>query len=359
MEIYTAKGGLKKLLKDYKKNDIAKLFILELNKHKDSTLNSTLTSEHDNELVITSGPDNGESSSKETNVEHKTVAENSESSFNELNTELKVVADGEPSDDQSVSSNDDVVLKTSFTQEPLHKSGVFDNETDIIIKSSLDTFIEEQSFSNRNVEYAVVDSYQAQREPRFNNSTKPDSANQEEFSSFSDLRERLYKLEKKCAANDQYSRRNNIEISGIPDSVPNNLLEGKVIEILNYLNINLKFWDIEACHRLSNNFNSKFPARVIVRFVNRKYTVTALSRKKSLNNINLIPGSQNSINNKIYINENLCQAYREIYDFAYKLLKQNAISHLWSYKGVVHLRINGNNNIKSFTHIDDIKAFFM
>ena len=56
-----------------------------------------------------------------------------------------------------------------------------------------------------------------------------------------------------------------------------------------------------------------------------------------------------------------CQAYREIYDFAYKLMKQKVISHLWSYKGVVHLRVSNinNNNVLNFTHIDDIKAFFM
>ena len=176
------------------------------------------------------------------------------------------------------------------------------------------------------------------------------------------IRERIYHLEKKCAENDQYSRRNNIEICGIPDSVPANLLESKVIEILKFLNINLGYWDIEACHRLYKKPNSQRPARVIVRFVNRKNTLSALSKKKALKNITMKSDGFNNPNNKVFINENICQAYRVIYDFAYKLLKDNIIKYLWTYKGVVHLRItddHNRDNILHFTHIDDIKTYFM
>ena len=142
----------------------------------------------------------------------------------------------------------------------------------------------------------------------------------------SEMRDRIYKLENKCASNDQYSRRNNVEISGIPDSVPNNQLEGMVIKILNLLNINLKFWDIEACHRLYKNPKFKSPTRVIVRFVNRKNTLNVLQRKKSLKNSNVRYIDQNI--NQIFISENLCPSYRVIYDFAYKLLRQDVLSHL-------------------------------
>ena len=32
---------------------------------------------------------------------------------------------------------------------------------------------------------------------------------------------------------EQYGRQNNIEITGIPDNVPNQILEGKIVDILN------------------------------------------------------------------------------------------------------------------------------
>ena len=40
-------------------------------------------------------------------------------------------------------------------------------------------------------------------------------------------------LERKCAANEQYSRRKYLEISGIPDSISNNNLEETVLKIFN------------------------------------------------------------------------------------------------------------------------------
>ena len=49
---------------------------------------------------------------------------------------------------------------------------------------------------------------------------------------------------------EQYGRRNNIEITGIPDSVPDQSLEEKVVDILNEITVNVSAKDIEACHRV-------------------------------------------------------------------------------------------------------------
>ena len=49
---------------------------------------------------------------------------------------------------------------------------------------------------------------------------------------------------------DQYSRRNNIEISGIPKSVRDNQLEEKVVDILKAIDVNITSNEIEACRRL-------------------------------------------------------------------------------------------------------------
>ena len=51
-------------------------------------------------------------------------------------------------------------------------------------------------------------------------------------------------------SNNQYVRRNNLEISGIPNSVSDEDLESKVIEILSKINIKLQKKEIEACDRL-------------------------------------------------------------------------------------------------------------
>ena len=59
-------------------------------------------------------------------------------------------------------------------------------------------------------------------------------------------------MEKDIIVLQQYIRRNNVEICGIPNSVPDKDLEKKVIEIASTLNVRLSPGDIEACHRLKD-----------------------------------------------------------------------------------------------------------
>ena len=59
---------------------------------------------------------------------------------------------------------------------------------------------------------------------------------------------------------DQYNRRENIEIDGIPDSVRNDELEAVVINILRRIGVHhLEEWEIVACHRLLKNRGDNVP----------------------------------------------------------------------------------------------------
>ena len=74
------------------------------------------------------------------------------------------------------------------------------------------------------------------------------------------LEERIENMEMKndirIESNNQYVRRNNIEIAGIPNSVDDNNLEGKVIEILGKIDVKVTSDEIEACHRLPPSKNN-------------------------------------------------------------------------------------------------------
>ena len=101
------------------------------------------------------------------------------------------------------------------------------------------------------------------------------------------MRDRCSKLEQKlvefeCSTNNlkQYGRRNNIIISGIPDSVDNNQLEDSVTEILTDINVNVESNDIEACHRIGKKDSRIGSTKTIIRFVNKKHTKQALYNKK-------------------------------------------------------------------------------
>ena len=97
---------------------------------------------------------------------------------------------------------------------------------------------------------------------------------------------------------DQYRRRNNVEISGITQSVSDNRLQEKVADILKAIGVNITTNEIEACHRLG-----KKNKNVIVRVINRKHCLKALQNKKKLKSID-----KNAIgipNANLFISENL------------------------------------------------------
>ena len=49
---------------------------------------------------------------------------------------------------------------------------------------------------------------------------------------------------------EQYGRRNNLEITRIPDDVSDENLEEKVTHVLSAIQVNVSSSDIEACHRI-------------------------------------------------------------------------------------------------------------
>ena len=55
---------------------------------------------------------------------------------------------------------------------------------------------------------------------------------------------------------EQYGRRNNLEITGIPDDVSDENLEEKVIQVHSEIPVNVSSSGNEACHRIGKNKNS-------------------------------------------------------------------------------------------------------
>ena len=51
------------------------------------------------------------------------------------------------------------------------------------------------------------------------------------------LENKVLTLKSELSSLEQYGRRNNIEITGIPDNVPDQILEEKVVDILNEISV--------------------------------------------------------------------------------------------------------------------------
>ena len=71
----------------------------------------------------------------------------------------------------------------------------------------------------------------------------------------------------RCYANEQYSRRECLEISGIPASVADKDLESKVLEILEEIDVPIDPTLVEDCHRLPSKGS---PKTVIIKLNHHK-----------------------------------------------------------------------------------------
>ena len=63
----------------------------------------------------------------------------------------------------------------------------------------------------------------------------------------------LVETEKQCWANAQYSRREYLEVVGIPTSVKDDALEDKFLNVFREIGVEIGQRDIQACHREQNN----------------------------------------------------------------------------------------------------------
>ena len=83
------------------------------------------------------------------------------------------------------------------------------------------------------------------------------------------LVDQVTRLERKCWENEQYSRRECIEISGIPQSIRQLDLGKTVLHVFDKIDAPVDPQNIEACHRLKSDDNGR-SNKVIVKFSKRK-----------------------------------------------------------------------------------------
>ena len=102
----------------------------------------------------------------------------------------------------------------------------------------------------------------------------------------SKLENKVVSLEQSVNQVEQYGRRNNIVIAGIPDDITDDNLEDAVTSVMEDVDVFIQNGDIEACHRIGKSNKKSSSKKTIVRFFNRKYCKKALINRKKLVNIN-------------------------------------------------------------------------
>ena len=169
----------------------------------------------------------------------------------------------------------------------------------------------------------------------------------EDFRKLTNLR--LYHLERGQFMHLQYSRRNSIEISGIPTNIGDKELEDEVVDVLREAKVlvnrqPVKKMDIEACHRLSNG------STTIVKMVNRKHAKQALFNDSNLKNTRRYGDGQ-----KIYTNDSLCPEFKYLNFAIRKAYSSNNIARYKFRNGITYVKFTEQSDFVEIGHVLDLE----
>ena len=168
------------------------------------------------------------------------------------------------------------------------------------------------------------------------------------------LRKQVTDLERKCAANEQYSRRECLEISGIPESVSDHELEDTVLKIFSETGVTVEPENVEACHRLKSKGK---PKKVIIKLSRRKDVHRVIKNKHNLKKVK--PSSVGLPSScRIYINESLCKYYKFLWYKCRLLLSRNCIDSFWVTNGSLRIK-SVDGDVTTISHLENLEAMFL
>ena len=141
-----------------------------------------------------------------------------------------------------------------------------------------------------------------------------------------------------------------MEITGIPQNIEHNQLEGKVIQVLNKVGYNIISDNIEACHRISSKNN-----RVIIKFSRRKDCQQILPVRKDLKNVNMVYVGLPE-NTRLFVTQSSCSYYRVLK--SKKLLSMGKINNFHISNSTIKIKIQEGSTPLSITHNADFENYF-
>ena len=161
-------------------------------------------------------------------------------------------------------------------------------------------------------------------------------------------------MKRQCWVNAQYSRRECLELVGVPRSVSDGDLKEKILQIFEKLGCPIEGNNIEACQRTSKKKKNE---RIIVKFSRRKDCQNVLNAKKELRKMD----TKNigfPEDNPIFVNQILCTYCRVLWSKAKRLHPLKRISSFYVSGGTVKIKISENSLPLPITHVNDFKEHF-
>ena len=167
---------------------------------------------------------------------------------------------------------------------------------------------------------------------------------QEEIAELYDLQDRL----------EQYTRKNSLEIHGIPEEAYTST-EDVVLKLADVLEVPVAPQDIEISHKLK----TKSGKAIIVKFISHKVKTALYRARVKLKNIklsDLYPGSSyatSAQSGKIFLNENLTSYRCQTINRANEKHKNDELFSVWSLDGTIFVKTSPEGRPVKISVLED------
>ena len=185
-----------------------------------------------------------------------------------------------------------------------------------------------------------------------------DKSNKGVLGDIADFKRRIIELERKLYAQEQYTRRECVEIVGIKKEVSDNNLSNVVVEAFKCAGVDVTPRSFQAIHKLRNK------ETVIAKLVHRADAIDILRKKRVLRELDDEKKVELSLQGKVYVNESLCPAYNIILGKCNALYKSRHISAFYTINGKILITIGGTRDVNGritnpletlhITHVEDL-----
>ena len=140
---------------------------------------------------------------------------------------------------------------------------------------------------------------------------------------------------------EQYTRKNGLEIQGIPDQCYSTT-EDVVLKLASVLNVNVNPNDIEISQKLKRRGNNPSPS--IVKFLSHKLKTSLYKERVKLRNVkvtDLFPGYSNAVSSngpRIFFDENLPVYRRKLVSRASEMKRDGLLTSFWTIDGKLFVK---------------------
>lgn len=163
------------------------------------------------------------------------------------------------------------------------------------------------------------------------------------------LNNRVQSLEIAADAAEQYSRRNCVRVSGVPES-SDEFTDNLVLGIADAIGININMEEIDRSHRIGKPRPNSKRRDIIVQFS------TYRSRQKLYLNRTKLKSSGHE---GVYVNEDLTKHRSDLLFRARQMVKARILAGSWSSDGVVLIKAHKDNkmSVHRILTVEDLDAF--